>query len=68
MDDKLSLKGYQGLDKPPAGSAAAGAEAAGRRIIAVGPRWAVAINRKLVGAIGLALLVWAFIVALLTLL
>ena len=68
MDDKLSLKTYQELGKHPARPLAARAETAGRRIVAFGPRWAVAINRKLVGALALALLIWAFIAALLTLL
>jgi hypothetical protein len=48
----------------PAGARPA-AGAAGRRVIRLGRHWAIAVNWKIVSAIGLALLVWVFIGALL---
>jgi hypothetical protein len=59
MNDKLLLKGYGPAAKPAPRPRAA----AGRFIIRLGRHWALAVNWKLVGAVGLALLVWALIVA-----
>jgi len=62
MSDKLRLKDYLGFAKP----ASTGTRSdAGRRIVRVGRHWAIAVNWKIVGAIGLALLLWALIVAVL---
>jgi len=59
MNDKLLLKGYGPAAKPAPRKRAA----AGRLIIRLGRHWALAVNWKLVSAVGLALLVWALIVA-----
>jgi len=59
MNDKLLLKGYGPAAKPARRPRAAG----GRAIVRLGRHWALAVNWKLVSAVGLALLVWALIVA-----
>ena len=72
MNDKLSLDAYRGLakrrdgpeDAPPAAASGAALESAARRLLPLGRGWAIAVNPKLAGALGLALLVWIFIVAL----
>jgi hypothetical protein len=62
MNPKATAKAF----RPSARSTAAGAAArppAGRRVVRLGRHVALALNTKLVGAVGLAVLVWAFIVA-----
>ncbi|MEJ0071266.1 MAG: hypothetical protein WDO24_23780 [Pseudomonadota bacterium] len=61
MNDKLLLKDYRPLAEPAPREPAAGA----RRVIRLGRHWAVAVNWKIVSALGLAVLVWALIVAVL---
>jgi hypothetical protein len=64
MDSKLHLKLDRAAAKPaPEARPAAGA--AGRRIVRLGRHWALAVNWKILSALGLALLLWAFIAALL---
>ena len=61
MTSKLRAQNHVG---PPAPPAAPPADRA-RRIYRLSPRWAVAVNWKLLSALALALLVWALIVAVL---
>ncbi len=61
MTSKLSANPYAGAAKPV--EPAAGPAGAGRRLHRLGRHWAIAVNWKLLGAVGLALLVWALIVA-----
>jgi len=63
MASKLGIKDDVA---PPAGSPPAPAGApASRRVYRLSARWAIAVNWKLVSALGLALLVWALILTLL---
>jgi len=59
MTSKLHAK----LDPAVVPPARPAAGAAGRRVFRLGRHWAVAVNWKLTSAVGLALLVWALIVA-----
>jgi hypothetical protein len=65
MSFKLHAKLDRAVAKPALAGARPAAGAAGRRIIRLGRHWAIAVNWKIVGAIGLALLVWSLIVAVL---
>jgi len=62
MAPKLGVKDDVAASAPPVGGPRVDAP---RRVYRVGPRWALAVNWKLLSALGLALLVWAFIVAVL---
>jgi len=62
MASKLGVKDDVAASAPPAGTSRIDAP---RRVYRVSPRWALEVNWKLVSALGLALLVWAFIVAVL---
>lgn len=65
MSSKLNVKLDRSVAKPVPAGARPAAGAAGRRVIRLGRHWAIAVNWKIVSAIGLALLVWVFIGALL---
>ena len=57
-DDVASSPGAATASAPPRAPAP-------RRVYRLSARWAIAVNWKLASALGLALLVWAFILALL---
>jgi len=65
MGSKLHLKFDRAAAKPAPEAARPAAAAAGRRIIRLGRHWALAVNWKILSVVGLALLLWAFIIALL---
>jgi hypothetical protein len=61
MNPKATVKGFRPLAKP----ARAPAAAPGRRVVRFGRHVALALNTKLLAALGLAVLVWVLIVAVL---
>ena len=63
MASKLGIKPYE--PAKPAEPAATARAAPARRVYRLGGQWAVGVNWKLVRALGLALLVWALIAAVL---
>jgi hypothetical protein len=65
MSSKLHVKGQRGVAKRAPDGVRPAARAAGRRMVRLGRHWAISINWKIVSAIGLALLVWALIAAVL---
>jgi hypothetical protein len=63
MDYRLRVKTYRDVGKPALDRMRHAAGAGGRHVYRVGRHWAIAVNWKLLGAIGLALLAWALIAA-----
>jgi hypothetical protein len=63
MDYRLRVKTYRDLGKPALDRMRDVADAGGRQVYRLGRHWAIAVNWKIIGAIGLALLVWALIAA-----
>jgi hypothetical protein len=65
MDYRLRVKTYRDVGKPALDRMRRAADAGGRHVYRLSRHWAIAVNWKIIGAIGLASLVWALIAAVL---